>query len=412
MMKRKDKATAALMISAIVFVIVYPYQENFWGGLFVSGSLAAVIGGLADWFAVTALFHKPLGISYRTEIIPKNRERLFGEIIQFTANDLLSSENINKIVQRQNMTALLIDFLENSNGKEKIKNVMHEFCGKFLNCLEFKIIGEKLEEILKKALYEVNFHSILSNSLEIIRNKKYDDKIIWFFIQEVILIVRDSRSQQILIQLIDEIKMEYEGESSRRQIMSFIMDLSSQKLASILQGEIIKYLINLQNPLHPQRVQFTEWFYHKVNAKEAEEIINQWKNTMLTENIHFADKIEKYFVGKYNQDKEGTIQYLMSKIDLFLEAKYSEVKENKSIQENIDSQIKKLLETFISAHHDVIVKMVASRLDDFSNEELVSFIETKVADDLQMIRINGSLVGSLVGMVLYIVTYIVERMWL
>lgn len=64
------------------------------GGLFHHACIAATIGGCADWFAVNALFHRPLGIKYRTEILKRNRERLMSALVEYISTDLLSAENI------------------------------------------------------------------------------------------------------------------------------------------------------------------------------------------------------------------------------------------------------------------------------------------------------------------------------
>jgi uncharacterized membrane-anchored protein YjiN (DUF445 family) len=55
--------------------------------------------------------------------------------------------------------------------------------------------------------------------------------------------------------------------------------------------------------------------------------------------------------------------------------------------------------------------LIQDRLNELSDVALVELVETKIADDLQMIRINGSLVGAVVGMVLYTVVFLAERMW-
>ena len=73
--------------------------------------------------------------------------------------------------------------------------------------------------------------------------------------------------------------------------------------------------------------------------------------------------------------------------------------------------IKDFIEAELIKHHDLIPKLIRERLDEFSDENLTEFVESRVSDDLQMIRINGSLVGSLVGMGLYVVAWAAERVW-
>src|SRR5665648_1284569 len=83
---RNNTHTANLTLAGISlgFFLSYPFHGSFVGGLISSGCSAGMIGGLADWFAVTALFRRPLGIRpgkiIRTEIIPQNRERIFAAL--------------------------------------------------------------------------------------------------------------------------------------------------------------------------------------------------------------------------------------------------------------------------------------------------------------------------------------------
>ena len=70
---------------------------------------------------------------------------------------------------------------------------------------------------------------------------------------------------------------------------------------------------------------------------------------------------------------------------------------------------KNIIEHELTVRHDVIADLIRTRLDELSDDNLIEFIETRIADDLQMIRINGSIVGSLVGMLLYTIVFCVER---
>ena len=75
-------------------------------------------------------------------------------------------------------------------------------------------------------------------------------------------------------------------------------------------------------------------------------------------------------------------------------------------QQQADGWLKKWLADELGKHHDIITHMIEERLSQLSDKELVEFTEAKVADDLQMIRINGSVIGSLVGMGLYAIVYL------
>ena len=68
-------------------------------------------------------------------------------------------------------------------------------------------------------------------------------------------------------------------------------------------------------------------------------------------------------------------------------------------------------DSLLSAHHAKLPEMMERQLARLSDDEVVELVETRVEDDLQMIRINGAVIGSLTGMVLYLLTLAAERMW-
>ena len=94
MIGNKNKATFILGAVSIGFFISYPFKHTLIGGLLAGGFGAAMIGGLADWFAVSALFRRPLGIPFRTAIIPRNREKIFQALVYMVENQILMKENI------------------------------------------------------------------------------------------------------------------------------------------------------------------------------------------------------------------------------------------------------------------------------------------------------------------------------
>ena len=92
-----------------------------------------------------------------------------------------------------------------------------------------------------------------------------------------------------------------------------------------------------------------------------------------------------------------------------MDQKIDEFIANKSLQRRADLAFKRVMEKELKDHHAFITQMVKERLEEFSDDELIAFVESRVDDDLQMIRINGSVVGSLAGMMLYLIAYFVEK---
>lgn len=99
MSKQKNKsrhlATISLTVMGVGFLATLPFQDSLWGTFLQGGFEAGLVGGLADWFAVTALFRHPLGLPIpHTALLPKNRKRLTSGIINMLENDWLTKESI------------------------------------------------------------------------------------------------------------------------------------------------------------------------------------------------------------------------------------------------------------------------------------------------------------------------------
>ena len=96
--------------------------------------------------------------------------------------------------------------------------------------------------------------------------------------------------------------------------------------------------------------------------------------------------------------------------DYLVDAKIDEFIKSEALQKSFDKLIKDFIAGVLEEYREQIPTMIRERLDKFSDDELTEFVEGHVADDLQMIRINGSVCGAMVGMFLYVVAQIIEHL--
>lgn len=172
------------------FIATYKLN-SFWGLLLNHGFLAALIGGLADWFAVTALFRKPLGfISYRTEILPRNRERIMDEIVKFIGKDLLNPDYIISNIKNYNMAMMVVEYAQ-KGGKEKAKIALKELVIQVINSLDTKKIGYSLSSALKARRKNFNIARIIIQFLLDFIKTPAGDKFIDYIINLIRIIIPD-----------------------------------------------------------------------------------------------------------------------------------------------------------------------------------------------------------------------------
>ncbi|NTV89615.1 MAG: DUF445 family protein, partial [Clostridiales bacterium] len=137
------------------------------------------------------------------------------------------------------------------------------------------------------------------------------------------------------------------------------------------------------------------------SSKELQEKIEDKKSDVIKSAVsspYFARQVSGFLNGKDKYFRlEGYIEDLVEKIT-------SDFSASREQQDKLDSYIKSMLKKLVEEKHSEIGKLVRSKLDQFSNDMLVNMIEDKAGNDLQIIRINGSVVGGLTGMVIYLLT--------
>ena len=384
-MKKKYKATAALAVSiAGAAGTTGLAQTGFLGGMVHNGFLAATIGGLADWFAITALFRKPLGISYRTEIIIRNRQRIMQAVVDFAANDLLATENIMKFVNQQDLGEFLTIFVR-KYGQEKLMPHVEKIAVQMEQELSAEAMAKLMAPHMKNMLTDDLLESMAGEMLAGLSHEEQSKRLLY-----------------VLAEYMEELLTEYGNAATSRAFVIGLLGLSGNKLADQLSDKIAHWLSELsQNPA--REAQAVAWLSDKLKQLSQKDNVVQLLAQMM------AEKLTEERLQTILQD---VLESLLSKGALsrqlvaWAEGYLQQFLVNTARQQQADSWLKKWLADELGKHHDIITHMIEERLGQLSDKELVEFTEAKVADDLQMIRINGSVIGSLVGMGLYTIVYL------
>ncbi len=400
-MKKKYKATAALAISmAGAAGTTGLAHTGFLGGMVHNGFLAATIGGLADWFAITALFHKPLGISYRTEIIVRNRQRIMQEVVDFAADDLLGADNIMKFVSRQDLGKFLGDFVEHY-GQRRVMPYVGSICQLVQEQLDARNLAKEIAPVVQKIAGEKILGQVARDMLEGLSDKETSRRLVHVLAAGGEELLQDKELQKLIAAHIDQLLQEYSDASTSRAFLMGMLGLSGEMLAEQLWKKANKWLDDLAEDADAEKkaaVWLSDRLMELGQKPEAMQVLTNILQKKLTQ-----EKLESMVEELLeNILSRGVLAEQMSK---FIQESMERFAGDNQWQQRADNWLKSWLAEEIHSRHDVIVNMIEERLGKLTNEELVEFTESKVADDLQMIRINGSVVGSLVGMALYAIVY-------
>lgn len=405
------KATVILVIVTIGYLISVPFNSTFVGGLISSGFGAAMIGGFADWYGITALFRKPLGIAYKTEIIPRNRERIFDGLSSMVSEELLTKEYLKELLNEYDTSKLIIRFVSGSNSNQDMKDLLQLISQETLSKINEEEIGQVSSDLIKNNMSQLNFWKVINSVIDLSVNNGYDDKVINFIIDEVVVFSKTESFNSILIELIDETKKSYENGMARRAvantlILDMIMQLSSQQIAGIVQDKISGYLDGIKDPDSSDRLKLKQWMYLKLDEIRVNQDIREKIETWSMGQVRDIDF--KHYIAGFVEDlkskgtEEGSI---INKIINEMDKLNDKFNKSEELQKKVDFYIKKALFKVIDSAHEGLGRIVRENLEKYSDDMVVDLVESKAGDDLQLIRINGSIVGGLVGILIFILTY-------
>ena len=408
-LQKKYKATLALSVSVIGTLAVLPMVgSGFLWDLLEAAFLASTVGGLADWFAVTAIFRKPLGISYRTDILRRNRTRIMQALVDYAANDLLSAANIMAVARKIDMAQMFVAYLEERGGRERIKDISFAVLLRAAETMDAAHVAERIWPAIRESFKSFPLEKFLPRFFDMLAEETNSARILHVALRAVRRTLHDAKMQEVLLENIRELRERYERQASLRATVIQAMDLSDERLREIAVRHMDAYISSMlkgEGEAYERLAAEFRSLLHSLGKNDSlKQAIAKWKETSF-ERIDLSEQFALWL----ERNAKGETPFWREPFFLLVDGKIDEFIKRKSLQRRADAMFKNLLEAELNDHHAFITQMVKTRLEDFSDDELIAFVESRVDDDLQMIRINGSVVGAMAGMALFLIAYFVEK---
>ncbi|OIK11477.1 hypothetical protein BIV60_18030 [Bacillus sp. MUM 116] len=411
MFSRKKKsqrlATISLLIMAIGFALTIPFQSSIWGALLQGGFEAGLVGGLADWFAVTALFRHPLGVPIpHTALLPKNRKRITVGIISMLENDWLTKESIRKKVAVIPFMEKLISIaereLETDSARKNMINGIHYFIHK----VNIEKIAPFVEKEVKLLINRLDMKVYLPVIIDELTKRNYDEKALDYILNEIdTWAEKDTTRDRLGRMAVDAIENIKADGFMQFALKSFSNLVNEEKLGNIIQNLIHKGVESFRDPHNQNRATLLIALNDKLqNMKSDENLITELNN--LREKLVTKWEPEEKIITVLQQFKEKAITFIQdpgffeTHLFPFLTNLINELKANDEKLELAESWIKKQISIFVDNNHPKIGKLVKENLEKLDDKTLIRMIETNVGNDLQWIRVNGAVCGFLIGLIL------------
>ena len=414
MAKQRYQALAALGVAAAGMAASLPYGHTFGGALAQSAFGAALVGGLADWFAVTALFGKPLGfITWRANLVARNKERIMTDLTDLVEKELLTPENIMQVLQRYDAAAVLLDYLRRQGGRDTLRRVLERLLQDMTLAVRPEEIGRLADQLLRMGLERTELAPLLLRAGMWSLRQRYDDVLLAHVLEQVREAIKMPEFRGILLEVLEAALARYEAGGMLRSMVNRAAGLTAEERVDMVLQWIERFLHTLVEPEQPLRRRLRAWCWKQLltlRRLERRQQLEEWKDAWLRHHPGFFSQWLTPWVQTLQQDvRQGSDHLLPRQAEALTAAVEKSLSEEKDQQGALDRWMKEQLRRWLQRHPlDLASFIAASELGRKSGEELAAFVQEKVGDDLQMIRINGSIVGGLAGALLFLLTQLVE----
>ena len=394
-------ATLMLVAMAVIFIATRDTQaiHPAWGYVHAF-SEAAMVGGLADWFAVTALFRHPLGIPIpHTAIIPENKDRIADTMAQFLRDNFLTPAVVARRMQAMNIAGAAGEYLTTTerSGESRIGAGAGELFAEVLESLDPERLGGQVRSGLAGQLEKLEISPLLGKLLEsMIADGRHlpliDSMVRWagLSLEDNEQLVRDMIHQRA------NGLLRWTGLDER--VANSVLDGLYKLLAEVLvdrdhplRGKVQEGLDDLARDLvHDEAMRA------RVESLKSELLTNpalaEWW-------LGVWERIRANLIGMArNPDPQDA---LGSKLTGAFSELGAALQKDDRLQKQVNRFARRTLVGISSRYGGQIVQLVSETVKRWDATTITGRIESAVGRDLQFIRINGTLVGGLVGMAIH-----------
>ena len=400
--KYKAFATGLFLLMAVVFVIMTILQktnDSHWIGYVRAFSEAAMVGALADWFAVTALFHHPLGLKIpHTNLIQNKKEQIGDNLGNFVVGNFLSPQNIRPYISKLKVSSFVGEWLSKARNQEILLNETSTIILDILNKLDDEAVINFISKKAQEMTNDLKVNSILGNGLDYILEKNDHQRLVTGLSKQIKTYVLNNQEM-----VRDRVKKE-----SFALVPKFVDDKIADKITQGLSKYFDEIETNLEHPLRDEITQKLFAFSTDLKKNEAwEKELSTIKDSFLKEEkilIYAKDiweSIKKSLMKELNDEDSALKKYLLKNLN---ELSFN-LQNDEKLQYKIDHWIRVTAYKYILKNTHQFGDLISSTVGNWQGKELSNKLELEVGKDLQFIRVNGTLVGGLVGLIIYTIAH-------
>lgn len=392
LIQMKRIALILLGVAVVLFVFSNIYEIP-WLKAF---SEAAMVGGIADWFAVVALFRHPLGFPIpHTALIPSNKDKIGENLGSFVSDEFLTREKLEVKIEQFNVAVKASDWLIDEKNADLVATlVVDNVIPRVLKTIDDDEVKKIIQTQFSSKLSKLNFGEWLALGLESLAKSEKQEELVTNVLKT--LIVELENNKHLIEQKV----------KSSTPFLSF--GLADKKIATGVFNGLYDFLEQASQQDSEIRKKVNDYVIQFITElRDSAEMQQKVSNLV----VSFTNKkeVQDYINGIWLEIKTAIDADLALKEESSIKKSLANmiqgfgrgIQNDPVLMTKINDFVKNDVLSVLINNKKMIGDLISSTVKSWDTDEVAKKLELEIGGDLQFIRINGTLVGGFVGLLIY-----------
>ena len=407
--RSKRLALGFFIGAALLFVLSFFLPQNWWTGLLKAFAEAAMVGALADWFAVVALFKRvPIPVvSRHTNIIPNNKVKIADNLALFVHEKFLDTESIVRLIQKHDPARRVADWLTKPDNTRHMGGYLVKTAGWMLDFTEDAAIQNFLRKAVHTMVGSVDLSKSAGTILESLTKGGRHQELLNEGIYQLAKLLDNEETQATIAQgIVDWLKEEYAF--VERMLPSELIGRKGADIAVKLAFGILNRVAS--DPAHPLRQRFDDFTVEFIERLKADPQFSS-KSEEIKHYLLNDDTLNNYLKSLWGdlktwlkRDLESEDSTLRQRLEATGAWLGKTLAEDPALRQSLNDNLELAARAAAPEFAVYLTRHIADTVKNWDSAEMSEQIELNIGKDLQFIRINGTIVGGLIGVILYLLS--------
>lgn len=406
--KAKRRATALLLAAAGIFAATLFMPHSLATDWIRAAAEAAMVGGLADWFAVAALFRRiPIpGLSGHTNIIIRKRDDIADGLAVFVKEKFLDKDSVVALIDRHNPAQAVADWLQSAENTRRIGDAVAKFLRGMLDLLDEDDMRKFARDAINAVLRRIDLTQAAADVLDMLTRDNRHQVLLKESITHLVALLNEPNTRMLIAaRIVEWLKAEH---PAKEKVLP--TEWIGNRGADMISAALLRILTQVeQDDSHALRKKFDE---------VTQDLIRRLRDDAA---FHAkANDIKRYlqehpalhaYIGELWNDWRERLKEDLTREDSSVYQRVvaagqwvgDELARNASLRQSINQHLRDAAGQMAPDFADFITRHISGTVRGWDARDMSRQIELNVGRDLQYIRMNGTIVGGLIGATLYLV---------